>query len=73
MNLIYKCPECDKIIDHLEVDKVDEESLGFNILTEEEREDIIEVEGDNTYINVACDECVQDYPEESQLTNMEIH
>ncbi|GAB6099768.1 hypothetical protein JCM16358_16470 [Halanaerocella petrolearia] len=74
MNLIYQCPECEKVIDQLDVSKIDDETLGFNILTPEEREDIIEVEEDNTYVNVVCDECAQgNYIKEQALSNLQIH
>ncbi|AGB40122.1 Protein of unknown function (DUF2757) [Halobacteroides halobius DSM 5150] len=74
MNLVYRCPQCQKVIDQLAVPgEIDDEALGFNVLTAEEREDIIEVEEDNTYVNVVCDECAQDYAANQTLYNTQIH
>ena len=72
MSLIYKCSQCGKIIDDLDVERVNEKMLGFDILTPEEREDIIEARGDNTYVNVICDDCLYRLEGEGK-GNFQIH
>lgn len=57
MKLIYKCSKCGKIIDCLELASFDERSLGLNILTEEEKKDIIDVKEEEVYIKLTCNQC----------------
>ncbi len=57
MKVVYKCICCDKIIEELEVDDFNEQSLGLNILTEKEKEDIIKIENNIIHIHLTCDEC----------------
>ncbi|MCK8826758.1 anti-sigma-F factor Fin family protein [Natroniella acetigena] len=73
MELIYKCPECQKIIDYLEVTSLDEVELGFNILTEREKEDIIKKEADSIYVNVTCDECEKEYEWDELIYRQQLH
>ncbi|MGM0368919.1 MAG: anti-sigma-F factor Fin [Bacillota bacterium] len=73
MQLIYRCHECGKIIDYLETDTVDEYSLGLNILTEQEKKDIIEREEEKVYINLTCDQCDNNYEWGQLSLNQQIH
>ncbi|WP_408955224.1 anti-sigma-F factor Fin [Natroniella sp. ANB-PHB2] len=73
MELIYKCPECQKIIDYLEVTSLSEVELGFNILTEREKEDIIKRETDSIYVNVTCDECEKEYDWDELIYLQQLH
>lgn len=72
MTVIYKCSECGKVIDKIEAEGIDKQSLGINILTEEERKDIIETQEDNLQINITCDQCARQAGW-NQLYNANIH
>lgn len=72
MTVVYRCSECGKIIDKLNLDGVDEETLGVNILTEEERKDIIETEEDKMQINIICNQCASQEGWQ-QLSNSYVH
>ncbi|MCK8817027.1 anti-sigma-F factor Fin family protein [Natroniella sulfidigena] len=73
MELIYKCPECQKIIDHLEIASLSEVELGFDILTEQEKEDIIKRKADSVHINVTCDECEREYDWDQLIYQQQLH
>ena len=73
MKLIYRCPECGKIIDCLELASFDERSLGLNILTEKEKKDIIDVKEEEVYINLTCNDCVEEYNWDELLYMKQIH
>jgi ribosomal protein L44E len=73
MTLVYKCSECGKVIDHLETEGVSETALGLNVLTAEERQDIIETKADKTYVNVICDECAEREDFEQGVNSFQIH
>ncbi|OCL25750.1 hypothetical protein U472_15630 [Orenia metallireducens] len=73
MNVIYRCDKCQKIIEHLELGDFSQESLGLNILTDQEKEDIIKMENDTVYINLTCDDCAEDYDWSSVIHNDQIH
>ncbi len=59
MKLLYYCHNCGDFIDELSVNKMDEKKLGFDILTEEEKKDIIKwnKSGDILYVGSVCDNC----------------
>ena len=67
MRLIYKCKECGKIIECLELVSFDEHSLGLNILTEQEKKDIIDIKDEEIYINLTCNQCLENYDWEDVL------
>ena len=73
MKIVYRCPECNKIIEQIEIDKFDEENLGLNVLTAEEKEDIIEVEYNIVYIDLTCDECSDQYNWNQLIYNYRMH
>ncbi|MBM7557205.1 anti-sigma-F factor Fin [Halanaerobacter jeridensis] len=73
MKLIYRCSECGKVIDYLELASFDEQALGFNILTEEEKKDIIDVKEEEVYINLTCNQCLEQYNWEELIYMKEIH
>ena len=75
MRLIYRCSECGKIIDYLELASFDQRSLGLNILTEQEKKDIIDIKEGEIYINLTCNQCLEDYDWEELLYkyNPQIH
>ncbi|WP_027339792.1 anti-sigma-F factor Fin [Halonatronum saccharophilum] len=73
MKVFYRCPKCQKLIDFLEVEEYNEKALGLNILTEDEKEDIIEVEYDNIYIDLTCDECLEEDNWVEMIHNVRIH
>ncbi|AZR74569.1 hypothetical protein BBF96_14935 [Anoxybacter fermentans] len=62
MKLLYYCHNCGDFIDELTVDKVDEKKLGFDLLTPEEKQDIIKSSksGNMLYVRSICDNCYQD-------------
>ncbi len=55
------------------MEEFNEKALGLNILTEDEKEDIIEVEYDNVYIDLTCDECVEEDDWIEMVHNVRIH
>jgi hypothetical protein len=61
MIIRYVCEYCENLIGELEMEAIDEERLGFQCLTEEERKDIIKINEDtNTMIVTSlCDGCIQ--------------
>jgi len=73
MRLIYKCPKCHRIIEELEIDHFNEEELGLDILTAEEKEDIIKRSSDEIYINLTCDDCLQEYTLRQLIDSQKIH
>lgn len=62
MKVLYYCHNCGDFIDELTVDRVDEEKLGFNLLTEEEKQDIMKwsQNGNMLYVGSVCDNCYHD-------------
>lgn len=62
MKIYYTCECCGSPIDTLEVDRLDEERLGFDCLTEEERRDIIRIDSltDSMYVQSLCDACIEE-------------
>jgi len=61
MKIYYKCDHCGEAIDMIEVDQVDEVKFGFDILTAEERQDIIKTDSlaNTMYVHSLCDECIE--------------
>ena len=59
MKIIYYCHNCGDFIDELSVDRLEEEKLGFDILTQEEKKDIIKwsKSGDMLYVRTIGDSC----------------
>ncbi len=66
MRILYYCHNCGDFIDELSVDKIDESKLGFDLLTQEEKKDIMKwnKSGDILYVGSVCDACYQ------ELSNM---
>lgn len=71
MKIIYYCHNCGDFIDELSIDRLEEEKLGFDILTQEEKKDIIKwsKSGDMVYVRTVCDSC---YPHINDLLAEEI-
>lgn len=61
MKIYYSCEHCGEPIDMIEVDQVDEAKFGFDILTPEERQDIIKTDSlaNTMYVHSLCDECIE--------------
>lgn len=62
MKILYYCHNCGDFIDELSVDQVDDQKLGFDLLTEDEKQDIIKwsKSGNMLYVGSVCDNCYQD-------------
>ncbi|PRX26497.1 uncharacterized protein DUF2757 [Orenia metallireducens] len=73
MNVIYRCDKCHKIIEHLQLEDFNQQSLGLNILTDQEKEDIIKMENDTVYIDLTCDDCIEEYDWSNFINNEQIH
>ena len=60
MRLIYICDRCAKYIDEIEMNALDEVQLGFDILTEEEREDLVHLDWERQVgtVKAICDACL---------------
>ena len=61
MKIRYICENCNSTVSELEMPAIDEEKLGFNVLTPEERREIIKFdEGTGTMtVNSLCDDCIE--------------
>lgn len=61
MKIYYTCEYCGDHIDILETEEIDEAQLGFDCLTEEERQDIIKIDKTTgtMYVYALCDNCIQ--------------
>lgn len=61
MKIRYVCENCNSTVSELEMPAIDEEKLGFNVLTPEERREIIKLdEGSGTLtVNSLCDDCIE--------------
>lgn len=62
MKLLYYCHNCGDFIDELTVEQVEEEKLGFDLLTEDEKQDIMKYSrnGNMLYVGSVCDVCYND-------------
>ncbi|MBZ4653402.1 MAG: hypothetical protein JG781_741 [Peptococcaceae bacterium] len=60
MRLIYICDRCANYIDEIEMNALDEGRLGFDILTEEEREDLVHLDWQRQVgtVKAICDACL---------------
>ncbi|WP_110953643.1 anti-sigma-F factor Fin [Anaerosinus massiliensis] len=61
MKIYYHCELCGAAIGMLDMEYVDEVKLGFDCLTSEERQDIIEVDhfANTMHVKSLCDDCVK--------------
>ena len=60
MKVHYTCDQCGADIDTIDVSQLDEEKLGFNILTNEERQQMLFHDKDNDvlYVKSICNTCI---------------
>lgn len=61
MKVRYVCDNCGAIVSEIEMPRLDEERLGFNILDEDERREIISTDAETgtVTVNSLCDDCVE--------------
>jgi hypothetical protein len=61
MIINYLCDNCGEAIDSIEVENVDENRLGFDCLTDEERHDLIHFDASSGSLQVRslCDACIE--------------
>lgn len=61
MRLIYICEHCGSYIDEINVSEINEELLGFDTLTSDEREELINIDWSRQVgtVKVICDNCIQ--------------
>lgn len=61
MKVRYVCGTCAALVSELNLPVIDEHRLGFDVLTPEERADIISVDSATGNIRVSslCDECIE--------------
>lgn len=59
MRLIYICDECGKYIDEIELGNLNEARLGFDVLTPEEKDDLVSLDWDRQVgtVRAICDAC----------------
>ncbi|MDX9871988.1 MAG: DUF2757 family protein [Clostridia bacterium] len=59
MRLIYICDECGKYIDEIEMGNLNEARLGFDVLTPEERDDLVHLDWSREVgtVRAICDSC----------------
>jgi len=62
MRLIYICDNCERYIDEIEVEELDEALLGFDALTPEERNELLHLDWDRHVgtVRAICDLCWQE-------------
>lgn len=60
MRLIYLCDQCNSYIDEIELPGLDETLLGFDTLTDEEREEILSIDWvrEEGTVRAICDSCL---------------
>ncbi len=65
MKVRYICDACGAVVSELTMPRLDEERLGFNALTAEERREIISTDAltGTVTVNSLCDDCVEDWEE----------
>jgi len=61
MKIRYFCDSCGKPIDTIEVAEIDEGRFGFDILTAEERNDLLRYDeaAGCLYVQSLCDACIE--------------
>ncbi len=66
LRIRYVCECCRGLISELQMDRLDEERLGFNCLTAEEKEDIISYDEKAGTLTVTslCDDCMESETED---------
>ncbi|MHB1684567.1 MAG: anti-sigma-F factor Fin [Bacilli bacterium] len=59
MNVVYYCKHCKSLLGTIDSTKTSMESLGFSILTPEERSDIMEFDAvsQTIYVKTVCEYC----------------
>lgn len=69
MRLIYICNECKAYIDEIQLDAWDESRLGFDVLTEEDREELLHVNWEEQVgtVMAICDECLEKISKRNQV------
>ncbi|MGM0470878.1 MAG: anti-sigma-F factor Fin [Bacillota bacterium] len=76
MEVVYYCSCCNRLIDRLEIrddDLINEQKLGFSILTPAEKEDIINRTEERIEVQITCDECAEQNDLISLLNKNLIH
>lgn len=60
MHIVYTCAHCQQFIGELDMLEINEEKLGFDCLTLEERRDIIKFDYKGTvFVAAICDDCFE--------------
>lgn len=69
MRLIYICESCGRYIDEIEMNHINESRLGFDVLTPEEKDDLIHLDWSRQVgtVMAICDLCWARNAEESRL------
>ena len=62
MRLIYICDNCEKYIDEIEVRELDENLLGFDALSSEEKNELLHIDWGRQIgtVRAICDTCWQE-------------
>lgn len=70
MKIHYRCEQCGQAIDTLEVNVLNETKLGFDVLSPEERQQLIYHDpiSDTLYVQSLCDMCIEAMGLEGQNT-----
>ncbi len=62
VHIVYTCAHCQQFIGELDMAEMNEEKLGFDCLTSEERRDIIKFDPSGAILVAAiCDECFKKF------------
>lgn len=61
MKIHYHCEQCGQAIDSIEVQQLDEAKLGFDVLTNEERQQLLyhDPVTNAMYVQSLCDGCIE--------------
>lgn len=62
MRLIYICDKCNSYIDEIELADIDDSLLGFNTLSNEERDELVKLDWNRQIgtVKSICDNCLNE-------------
>ncbi|MEC9488155.1 MAG: anti-sigma-F factor Fin [Halanaerobium sp.] len=62
MKVLYYCEYCNRLIDTLEIGQLDEAALGFDILSADERKELLawSDNGQALFVKIICEDCEEE-------------
>lgn len=73
MRLIYICNQCKAYIDEIQLDEWNEVRLGFDLLSKEERQELVHVNWDEQVgtVMAICDRCLEEMEKANEFLTIE--